>query len=632
MFDDDIGRGATPAPGDPDAPLGDPSPLAGNPLQGARVVRVLPDVPAMDRALDYAVPEHLAGRVEVGMVVRVPLHGRRVRGWVLEVGVEPETTRDLLEVAKVTGLAFDAEVLDLARWAAWRWVGRLATLLSEATPERAVRAVSTRTPRHPDAQRVPRSDAQLAARASEMARRGPGAHLVTVSPVDDPATVVVAVAALGQTIVVVPRVGLVGRIAAALRRAGGTVAVTPGATAQSLAGDTVVGGRGAVWMPAPRLSAIVVIDEHDEALQSESSPTWHARELALERARRAGVPCLLVSPVPSLEARNAARAPGGSEETVPTRSRRAGWAQIVVADRREDDPRNGLFSPTLVNEVRAARRSGATVLCILNRVGRARVLACRSCGTLAECEACGAAVRSDGDDLSCPRCATVRPRVCLACGQHAMKVLRMGVTKAREDLEALLREPVEEVTASGSQGSVGGAGVVIGTVAALHRRPAGTAGGRGVGLVGFLDFDQELLAARYRSAEQALSLLVDASRVLGGRRGRILLQTRRPGHGVIEAARLADPARLSAGEWARRELLAMPPAAAVAAVGGEAAPEWIDRLRASPGSGSLEVVGPRDGWWLVRAPDPTNLADVAAAVARPRGRLRLRVDPINLPG
>jgi primosomal protein N' (replication factor Y) (superfamily II helicase) len=65
---------------------------------------------------------------------------------------------------------------------------------------------------------------------------------------------------------------------------------------------TVVGARAAAWAPAPDLAAVVVLDEHDEVWQEERVPTWHARDVAIERARRAGVPCVLVSPTPSLEA------------------------------------------------------------------------------------------------------------------------------------------------------------------------------------------------------------------------------------------------------------------------------------------------------------------------------------------
>jgi primosomal protein N' (replication factor Y) len=372
----------------------------------------------------------------------------------------------------------------------------------------------------------------------------------------------------------------------------------------------------------PRLTAIVVLDEHDERHQNQSSPTWHAREVAIERARRVGIPCLLVSPMPSLEARMATVEPVAS---VDTASRRSGWARIDVVDRRRDDPRTGLFSPRFADRARRELDAGRAVVCVLNRTGRSRLLACRSCDSIAECEVCGAAVRSSDDEvLECIRCSTTRPKVCLRCGSLAMKVLRTGVARVREDLGSLLGCEVGLVTAS--ERDLEGARLIVGTEAVLHDTQDSL--GSEVGLVALLDLDQELLAARYRASEQALGLLVLASRLVAGRRGSILVQTRNPSHEVIAAALATDPAVVCTADWPRREMLGLPPAASLAAVGGEAAREWIQRFGHPQG---VEVQGPNDGWWLLRADDPVTLADAAGAVKRPPGRLRLRVDPMQLP-
>ena len=69
--------------------------------------------------------------------------------------------------------------------------------------------------------------------------------------------------------------------------------------------------------------------------------------------------------------------------------------------------------------------------------GRARLLACATCRELVRCEACGAAVDGTEDGLCCRRCATVRPKLCLACGGTRLATLRVGVTRAREELELL---------------------------------------------------------------------------------------------------------------------------------------------------------------------------------------------------
>jgi primosomal protein N' (replication factor Y) len=263
-------------------------------------------------------------------------------------------------------------------------------------------------------------------------------------------------------------------------------------------------------------------------------------------------------------------------------------------------------------------------VCVLNRTGRARLLACRSCGTLAECERCGSSVHQDDRRmLVCTRCGIERPGVCLECGSSAMSLLRLGVGRAGEELEALVQEPVATVTAAGGESEVPrDVRVLVGTEAVLHRVASAD-------LVAFLDMDQELFAPRYRAAEEALSLLVMANRVLGGRGrgGRLVVQTRAPEHEVLQAALRADPRPVSEVEGARRRLLRFPPAATLAVLGSDAAEEYVARVGAPLG---IDVLGPDEGRWMLRSDDPERLWDHLAGVERPPGRLRLQVDPSRI--
>lgn len=582
-------------------------------MERGRVVRVRPDEPGLDKVFDYAVPVALDDQVREGTVVRVPLAGRRVRGWVVGVDVEPPADVTLQPLAKVTGWGPPAEVLSLAEWAAWRWAGRPASVLRTASAAHAVRALprSTRTSTPPPAPVGPDE-------VHEMAGQGLAAGLAVLRlpPATDPYPVLVAAAGAGPILVVGPVASTVRRLGLRLRRAGLPVALMPDDWAAARAGaSSVVGTRAAAWSPIPAPAAVVVLDEHDESLQQEQAPTWNARDVLVERARRAGVPCLLVSPVPSLEA--LALGP----ELVPSRSaERAGWPRIDVIDRRAAPPGEGLFSPQLV----AAIREGGRVACVLNRKGRSRLSSCVACGEVATCERCDAAVVQAGDDsLSCVRCGTVRPAVCTHCGGVRLRNLRVGVSRAREELEALVREPVGELTADRDR-TTGDPGtrVVVGTEAVLHQIDAAD-------VVAFLDFDQELLAPRYRAAEEALGLLVRGARLVGGRArgGRLVVQTRQPDNDAVQAAVLADPGRLARAELRRREELGYPPVTAMAVVSGVAGPAWVEALGHPPG---IELLGPADGRWLVRAPDHATLCDALAAVTRPPGRLRIEVDPLRL--
>ena len=154
--------------------------------------------------------------------------------------------------------------------------------------------------------------------------------MLRTAPSDDVAPILLAAAAAGPTLVVVASVDKARMEAIRLRRAGLTVAVVPGEWALAAAGvDVVIGARAAAWAPCPGLAAAVVLDEHDESLQEERSPTWHARDVVVERARRAGASVLLVSPCPSVSGlaggRRPARPPahrGGARRLADRRGRR----------------------------------------------------------------------------------------------------------------------------------------------------------------------------------------------------------------------------------------------------------------------------------------------------------------------
>jgi primosomal protein N' (replication factor Y) len=289
-----------------------------------------------------------------------------------------------------------------------------------------------------------------------------------------------------------------------------------------------------------------------------------------------------------------------------------------VVDRTGEAPwKRSLLTSRLIEVIRDPSKR---VICVLNTTGRARLLACRRCRELARCETCGAAVTLDDDGrLACSSCGTVRPMVCAACGATAFANLRPGVSRLREELEAAAGRPVASVTGADDTGEVIDASVVIGTEAALHRVPRAD-------VVAFLDFDREMLAPRYRAAEEAMSLLVRAARRAGRRDqgGRILVQTFVPQHEVLRAAVLADPGRLTASELERRRALSLPPFTALAEVAGDGSDEFVGSLR------GVEVGG-TDGHYLVRAPTTEALCDALAAGRRPAdARLRLSVDPLRV--
>lgn len=571
-----------------------------------RVARVVPDVTGVDKAFDYLVPDELADSVRVGVRVRVPLHGRNVAGWVAHVADrDPDVpVARMRRIAKVLGLGPTPDIVELAEWATRRWAGRPRAFLAAAAPKTLVTALPP--PRH-----LSRITRHVSPEVDALLARGGG--ILRVGPRFDLAPVLAALAYHGPSLVVVPTQQAARTHAASLRARGYHVAPWPEQWAAARAGaDVVIGTRSAAWAPIEDLRLVVVVDEHDDVLQEERSPTWHARDVAIERARRLGAPCVLVTPAPSVAAREWA---GDRVERVGAAA--GDWPEVRVVDRSAGDGwTTSLVTPELTEELRDRARR---VVCVLNVAERSALCACAACRTILRCEACDAAVgHTTAGDLECRRCGTRRPVVCQSCGASAVADLRPGVARLRRELEVAARRPVAAVTAS-TRSVDERCDVFIGTEAVLHRvRHADT--------VAFLDADAEILAPRYRAGEIALGLFVHAARLVAGSAApRILAQTLVPAHPLLTGLAAGDPDPAVEADCARRRELGFPPFGAIASVSGQGTRAWLERI-----GDSLAVrVAVHDAQHgMVRAQGWGELGRAMLETPRPpRARIVVHVDP-----
>jgi primosomal protein N' (replication factor Y) len=621
-------------------------------IRAARACRVVPDVVAVTRAFDYSVPEELAALVRVGAIVRVGLHGRRVRGWVVEDDVEPEVDAGALRpILAVTSAGPPEPVVALTAWAAHRYCGaRVALLRTASPPNLAPPALPPRRvdPVVPEAWPDAGSAAERGALALAAEVRDDTVATLRWPPLLDRRLLVAQLLARdGSSIVVVADASRGHSLVQWLNRAGAQAllmhsdlpaAERTRAWATATAGRVVVvGGRIAALAPVPDLRAAIVVDDSDQALQEERTPTWHAREVLAERSRRAGARFAVVSAAPSVEAEVLA----GTVHSPTRAAEAAGWPRVEVVDRGEEPPGAGMLSERLARALRDARDAGSPAVCVLNRRGRVRLLACTTCKQLVRWDRDGAPVwdRPADAPAAIGSVPVPRPDVCPHCGGTRLRVLRSGVTRVREELAALLPgTTVVEVDAATDSTAIGAGavGVFVGTEAVLQRvevrrrRPV---------LVAFLDFDQELLAPRSRAAEHALWLVVRAARLVAGHdrsHTRVLLQTRTPDHDVVRAAVAGDPARVAEAERARRRALGFPPFGGLAELSGSAAA--VESAAAALGAdASVSLLGPdRHGETaraLVRGPDPDTVADALAHAvppARAFGRLHVEVDPTRI--
>ena len=575
----------------------------------SRVVRVLPDEPAVDREFDYLLSDKVVessecSEVKVGTVVRVDLRGRRVRGWITAVDVRPPEGLKLSAIKKVSSYGPPAAIVDLADWASRHWLGSRVHFLRTATHDRVVSSIP---------QNNKQKHAQSATNSLAKEAFSRGGAVVRTPPTSDDASVAIAAASQGRTLILAPTLARTQRLAVAMKRAGIEVALYPRDWRASAGGAVTIGTRSAAWAPISELDAVLVLDEHDEAYQQESAPTWHARDIALERARRDGARWVITSPTPSLEALTC-----GAPLLTPDRAtERAGWPIVDLVDLRDEAPTAGSWcSDQLARSLRNHHR----VVCVLNRKGRARFAYCDQCGELARSEASGKALGLDGDRLVHPVDGDDRPAICGACSSTKFRRVKLGVTGVSEELRHIAHRPVTEVNSSTETLPADG-DLYVGTEAVFHRVDRAD-------LVAFLDFDQELLAPRYRAAEEAMSLLAHAARLVGKREdgGRILIQTRMPQHPVVQAAVNADPGSLARAELEMPRQLKQPPEAHWAIVSGSAAKQFIDRVGNPDG---LEIMNSNNERWRIRSNDRQHMVETLGSVERPTGRLRIEINPLR---
>ena len=587
------------------------------------VARVVPDVTGVDKVFDYLIPSELLGAIAIGDRVRVPLHGRNVPGWVTEIGSSDGGFTDvdaakLRSVIKRLGFGPSTEVVQLAQWASHRWCGRLRAFFVAASPGTLVATLPTA--RYQRAQVKVVGDVDVANAVSESR-----SLLVQRGPLKSPVDVMVGAAMHGPSLVIVPTVLRARLFASSLKRHGFSVAVLPDEWDSAAGGvDVVIGSRTAVFARIPHLRSVVVIDEHDDSLREERTPTWHARDVAIERAQQLNISCVLVSALPSVAAKVWA---GDRVLTSNNHETDSEWPTIALIDRTLDERwSNSLLSSELIAELHDHSRR---IVAVLNTKGRARLLACASCKSLARCAQCDAAVEIGATgQFSCPRCSTQRPQVCAKCSSAKFLTLKPGVSKLREEIaQAAGRKlaDVVEVTGAGDDAMAIDQTkmLFVGTEAALHRvHEADT--------VVFLDIDQELSAPRYRASEIVGSLLVHAARLVGRseRGGKVMVQTHSVDSPVLQAMATLRIDQYLQSVSEMRSFMKLPPFGALAQLSGTNIDDAIHELQKNV---FVNVSAASDGSYLVKASDWQVLADALSELEPAKGvRLKVQVDPARV--
>lgn len=346
----------------------------------------------------------------------------------------------------------------------------------------------------------------------------------------------------------------------------------------------LVGTRSAIFCPLPEAGLIVVDEEHDGSYKQQDGIRYHARDLALVRASKLGVPVLLGSATPSLESLHNALSGRYGHLRLAQRAGGARPPVVRVVDVRKRPLRNGL-SEDLLDAVGRCLARGEQALVFKNRRGYAPVLICHDCGWSAHCKRCDAAmtVHAGGRRLICHHCGAraTPPNACPDCASLALQPQGAGTERIEEALaerfpDALMirvdrettrrRDAIEKhLEAFGEQ-----SGILVGTqmLAKGHDLPRLT-------LVAVVGVDEGLFSADFRAGEKLAQLLIQVAGRAGRAQlpGEVLLQTHHPEHPLLSTLLAGGYPAVAALQLAEREVAQFPPYAHLAMLRAEAPTE-----------------------------------------------------------
>ena len=375
----------------------------------------------------------------------------------------------------------------------------------------------------------------------------------------------------------------------------------------------VVGARSALFLPFPDLGLIIVDEEHETAFKQEDVVIYHARDMAVVRARLAKASCVLVSATPSLETLTNAETGRYAHLHLSERHGSAGLPVVESIDLRSHPPERGRFlSPLLIEAVKDTLARGEQAMLFLNRRGYAPLTLCRSCGHRMRCPNCTAWLVEHRAQrrLQCHHCghAEKLPEQCPECAaQGSLTPVGPGVERVLEEVEALFPDARRIVMASDT---IAGPAAATAAAAAIAARQVDLIIGTQIvakgwhfphlTLVGVVDADLGLAGGDLRAAERTLQLLHQVSGRAGRAEapGKVMLQTFSPDHPVMRALVSGDVAAFMAEEAAGRRPGHWPPFGRLAAliVSSEDEREADRAARdlglAAPRMPGIEVLGP----------------------------------------
>src|SRR6266852_3660111 len=344
----------------------------------------------------------------------------------------------------------------------------------------------------------------------------------------------------------------------------------------------VVGTRSAVFAPVSDLALMIVDEEQDPSYKQEEMPRYHARDVAVVRAKMANAVVVLGSATPSLESYFNAKKNKYTLLELPDRVEKRPLPEVEIIDMRQEFQETGseqVISRKLAEEIKERLERREQVMILLNRRGYSPVVLCRACGKTLECKNCAIAMthHKRSRRMECHYCGYTAPvpKACVHCGSEYVHFLGTGSEKLEELLHGMFpqarigrldrdtvrgREDFERALNALDQGQLD---LLVGTQMIAKGHDI-----HGVTLVGVVGADMALGFPDFRAAERTFQLLtqVEGRAGRGQTPGKVVLQTYFPDHYAVQYAAQHDFAGFYDKELRFRSWMHYPPYSALANV------------------------------------------------------------------
>jgi primosomal protein N' (replication factor Y) (superfamily II helicase) len=605
------------------------------------------------RSFSYRLPEGMPVP-EIGARVKVPFGRTRELGFVLrerraaDLGMDEKRIRDideLLDPSSWLGTSF----LNLSTWMADYYGASQGEVLRSMLPIKPMKRPRVSEPEplpeKPKALRLTADQSRVLEQLEASLDDGYAAFLLKGATGSGKTEVYLRViekvlAAGKQVVVLVPEISLTPQMARRFRgrlgdqvgifhsglSAGERFEVWKGIREDRL--KVVLGPRSAIFAPFANLGLIILDEEHDGSYKQTEKPRYHARSVALVRARSAEAMVILGSATPSLDSLHNAKRGKYRLLEMPKRVGGGQRPAVEIADMSEAG--GELFSPILLEALDQTLSRGEKAMLLLNRRGHSRFRICRTCGHVPLCTRCDISLtyHSGRGRMLCHYCGLERPLPpkCPDCGAGRWELVGAGTQQVEMALQMrfagtpILRMDMDSTSRKGSHEDIlsrfskEGPALLLGTqmIAKGHHIPEVT-------LVGVISADTGLFLPDFRAAERSWQLLeqVAGRSGRGKRAGRVIVQTLNPDHPVLMSLAANSGDDFLDGELRERRLLRYPPfrklvslmvSAPEEALAERAAERLILRFRENWPDHPGEILGP-----------------VEAALAKLKGRHRRQI-------